>query len=156
MVYSIENNWQSKYIDIAHVAQVSSTAFTEQEIIAVNDILLSNGLHTVALKNKKIGCQIIDTFLSLLNCYQNIYWLSLRSTTPAGTINVYDLLWNGGCLQDFAALQEMMTTQFYPSCLVIEVAADLESAHWYKEFYATLHDNHLFEHIPVIRLEFTH
>ena len=62
MVHYTQSNMLSKYIDIAHIAQVSSAAFTEQEIIAVNDILLSNGLHTVTLKNKKIGCQIIDTF----------------------------------------------------------------------------------------------
>lgn len=154
MVHYTQTNMLSKYIDIAHIAQVSSAAFTEQEIIAVNDILLSNGLHTVTLKNKKIGCQIIDTFLSLLNCYQYVYWLGLKGTTPAGTINLYDLLWHEGCLQDHASLYEVMATQFYPSCLVIEVSDALESQGWYKDFYMSLQENHLFDSIPVIRLEF--
>lgn len=154
MVYFEQGNLPSKHIDIAHIVQVSVTAFTEQEIIAVNDILLSNGLHTVTLKNKTVGCKIIDTFLSLLNCYENIYWLGLKGSTPAGTINVYELLWHQGCFQDHAALQELMATQFYPSCLVIEVSDALESQVWYKEFYLSLQENHLLENIPVIRLEF--
>ena len=143
----------SKNIDIAHIAQVSSSAFTEQEIITVNDILLTNGLHKVTVKNKKIGCQIIDTFLSLLNCYQYIYWLGQGGETPIGTIDLYNVLSQNGCLQDHAALYEMMSTQFYPSCLVIEVSSMTET-YWYSDFYLSLQENHLFEKIPVILLEF--
>ena len=154
MVHYAQGMLPSKHIDIAHVAQVSSAAFTEQEIIAVNDILLSNGLHTVTLKNKKVGRQIIDTFLSLLNCYEYVYWLGPQGTTPPGTINLYDLLWHEGCLQDHASLYEVMATQFYPSCLVIEVSDLLESQQWYKDFYLSLQENHLFDNIPVVRLEF--
>lgn len=154
MVHGPHNGFASKYIDIAHVVQVTSAAFTEQEIIAINDMLLSNGIHTIALKNEQIGRKIVDTFLSLLNCYQQIYWLSYNRTTPAGTINLYHLLLQEGCLKDVQLLEELLETYFYPACLVIELSHELEKQSWYKKFYSMLEKSTLLDNIPVIKLSF--
>jgi hypothetical protein len=143
-------------IDMTHIAHMNTQAFSEQEIIIMNELLLTVGHHTITLQNKRVGCQIVDTFLSLLNCYQYIYWLGLKGASPVGTINLYDVLQYEGCLQDYVALDNLISTQFYPSCLVIEASDALKAQAWYANFYTALKDNYVFEAIPVIHLEFVH
>ncbi len=145
---------RSKHIDIAHIVRVNHASFSENEIIAVNDMLLSNGLHEITVRNKKIGREIIDVFLSLLNRYHRVYWLSGDGCVPAGTINLYKQLKQFNALHDPAQMYEYMCTQFDPSFLVIECGNGLESEHWYEQFHQTLHDGHIFDHIPVVHLSF--
>ncbi len=144
----------SKHINIAHVARVNHASFSENEIIAVNDMLLSNGLHEITVRNKKIGREIIDVFLSLLNRYQRVYWLSSDGSVPAGTINLYAQLKQFDALHNPSQMHEYMCTQFDPSFLVIECTSILKNEHWYEQFHMTLHEGHLFDHIPVVHVSF--
>lgn len=144
----------SKHIDIAHIARVNHAAFSEQEIIAVNDMLLTNGLHEITVRNKKVGREIIDVFLSLLNRYQQIYWLNFDGNVPPGMINLLDQLSKHDCFDDPAQMHEYMCTQFNPSFLIIECTNNLENEHWYEQFHITLHEAHIFEYIPVLHVNF--
>ncbi|MEX0849359.1 MAG: hypothetical protein WD055_03955 [Candidatus Dependentiae bacterium] len=144
----------SKHIDIAHIARVNHAAFLEHEIIAFNEMLLSPGLHTVTVKNKKVGREIVDIFLSLLNCYQRVYWLSSDRKVPPGTINLYEQFNTLNCLDDNAQLYEFMCTQFNANFLVIESSDMLQYESWFEQFHIALHEIHAFDNIPVLHLDF--
>ncbi len=87
-MHSFHQSNVSKHVDIAHINHIFRESFSEHEIIAVNDLLLSNGFHAITVKNRRVGRRIIETFLSLLNYYKQIAWLTIDNKPPADMIDL--------------------------------------------------------------------
>lgn len=145
---------QNKYINISHITEISSQGtFSEDEVIAVNDLLLTNGYHTIVVKNITIGRAIIHMFLSLLKRYKHISWLSAEDTYDN---NVYALLQQQQHDEDKADLIDMYTRfiyeEFHGDCLIIECTNQLKIEIWYPYFKQALYDTHVGNHIPIVQL----
>ena len=145
---------QSKYLDMGHIAGIFHNTISETEIIAVNDLLLSSGFHTITVKNIASGRHILETFLTLLNCYQRIYWLTIDGTPPTGIIDLYDVLKNRDCLtrSSLECYQDYLYQDFYADFLVVECTERLLKEPWYADFEQALYETHLFDQMPVVQL----
>lgn len=155
--YSSFQSRQSKCINISHVAGICRESFSEHEILTVNDLLLSNGFHTITVKNLSVGRTIIDTFLTLLNRYQQVYWLSNDTNDTAVPNLVYDLyacMKKAGCLKagSVEAYETYFYEEFYGDFLIIEGTDHLMSESWYANFEQALYEIHMFDQIPVVQL----
>ncbi len=152
--YSSFQSRQSKCINISHVAGICRESFSEHEILAVNDLLLSNGLHTITVKNLTVGRTIIDTFLTLLNHYQQVYWLSNNTAVPHQVCDLYTCMKKACCLKSgsVGAFESYFYEEFYGDFLIIECTDRLMSEHWYACFEQALYETRMFDQIPVVQL----
>ncbi len=144
----------SKSINIAHISRVSISALSEDDILYLNDLLLTNGFHQVVVKNMDAGCAIIETFLICLNKYQWIYWLSGSDKKNDHIYNLEDDLRAYGCLasESLSLYEAYFSEQFHADCLVIACTQQLMRQKWYYYFYQALKKNSVAQHIPIIQL----
>jgi hypothetical protein len=143
----------SKSIDLAHITGISKDLFSEYDILALNDLLLSNGLHTVKVKDFVIGQKVIEMFLTLLNYYQQVYWLSLQDKKClSGFQNLYKELEQYGCFNN--ASKELYEYYFYDAfhgdCLIIEHSQQIESEVWYKDLTDVLSQSYICQRMPIV------
>jgi hypothetical protein len=146
---------ESKCLDVTHICGLSSSAFSERDILTLNDLLLTKGLHTINVKNRVVGRHIMHLFLTLLNHYNDVHWLSCSGAIA----DCYDLcaaLKAYGCLQQqSAALYEAYFSEaFYADCLIIEYSATLVKEPWYDSFERALLKTSIFQQMPVIYLSY--
>lgn len=144
----------SKSIDIAHISRVSVNALSEDDILYLNDLLLTNGFHRVVVKNMNSGCAIIETFLMCLNKYQFICWLSGSGKNSNYIYDLKDDLKVYGCLdsESLSLYEAYFSEQFYADCLVIESTQELMRQRWYYYFYKAMKKAHVAQRIPIIQL----
>lgn len=143
----------SKSVDLAHITGISRDLFSEYDILALNDLLLSKGMHTIKVQNLVIGRKIIEMFLTLLNYYQQIYWLSMQKRDYSLELqDLYHELQQYGCLQN--ASKELYEYYFYDAfngdCLIIEQSAQLGSEQWYNDLTQALKQSLICERIPIV------
>jgi hypothetical protein len=146
---------ESRHLDITHISGLSSNAFSERDILTLNDLLLTKGLHNINVKSMVLGRNIMSVFLTLLNHYKEVYWLSCNGSI-ADSRDVYALLKSYGCLQQqSAALYEAYFYEaFYADCLIIEYTVELVKEPWYALFETALLKARVFEQIPVIHISY--
>ncbi len=144
----------SKRINISHVTGICRESFSENEILAVSDLLLSNGFHTITVKSLTVGRTIINTFLTLLNRYQQIYWLSSDGTVPNQVYDLYACMKQAGCLKEGSVevYESYFYEEFYGDFLILECTDRLMSESWYADFEQTLYEMRMFDQIPVVQL----
>jgi len=149
--YMVTQLQESKHLDITHISGTSISSFSEHDILTLNDLLLTKGLHTIDVQNLLVGRNIMSMFLTLLNHYQEVYWLSCNGSI-VGFRNVYTMLKEYGCLnQNSSALYEAYLYEaFYADCLIIEYTTKLAQQQWYTYFEAGLCKARIFEQMPVI------
>ncbi len=152
--YSSFQSRQSKSVNISHVSGICRESFSEHEILAVNDLLLSNGLHTIKVKNVAVGRTLIDTFLTLLNRYQQIYWLSNNAAVPDQVHDLYALMKQSDCFKvgSIEAYEHFFYASFYGDMLIIECTDRLMSEQWYADFEQAVYEMRIFDQIPVVQL----
>lgn len=138
-----------EYIDMTHVSCMSQGAFSEHDILELNDLLLTNGLHTITVKNIAIGRKIVDMFVTLLNRHQQIYWLS-PDTISVHTHDLYDTLKSYG--PSIERYEAYFYEEFYADLLIIECTQQLLQERWYTAFEQALMAAHITEQIPVVQL----
>lgn len=143
----------SKSIDLAHITGVSKELFSEYDILALNDLLLSKGVHTVKVQDFVIGRKILQMFLTILNYYQEVYWLSLQSEKRSSELqDLYHELERYGCFKNGS--KELYEYYFYDAfhgdCLIIEHSAQIEAEVWYKDLTHALWQSYICERIPIV------
>lgn len=146
---------ESKYLDVTHISGLSSSAFSERDILTLNDLLLTKGLHNINVKNILVGRNIMNVFLTLLNHYKEVYWLSCNETVVDWQ-DLYADLKNYGCLQQqsTALYEAYFYEAFYADCLIIEYTTALAQEPWYALFETALLKAQVFEQMPVIYLNY--
>jgi len=144
----------SKQVNIAHVHHIFRESFSEMEIIALNDLLLTNGFHTITVKNRTVGRRIIETFLSLLNYYSQIAWLSIDQAPPVDMVNLAKLLQEKTylaypCVDKFIAF---LSEDFFANMLIIECSDNLLHSNWYAKFEQASYETGLYETMPLVHI----
>ncbi len=153
MYYHNNQLIHSKSIDLAHVSDISREHFSEYDILALNDLLLSGGIHKVTVHNLVIGRKIMQMFLALLNYYNQIYWLSLqKGDCLLGHQDLYYELKKYGCLKNVShgLFECYFYDAFHGDCLIIEQTEQIESAQWYNDLIDFLRQSCFITQMPIV------
>ena len=106
----------------------------EQEILLLQDVFLTNGLHTVYAPTIATGRKRIDAFLQSLPMYTYTACVTTQeyTTLPAQSIDVYALLQRTQCSEQ--DIEEFFINQAYFDCMWIEMSPDLLEKPWFEHF----------------------
>lgn len=127
------------------------TLFDDQ-IIALNDLLLTPGFHTVLVNDIATGRILLDTFLLTLNCYYQVGCLSINPKPwPAGIDNIYQQLLNGDYLKT-KDLEQYFMDSFHADFIWIEEQPALTNMPWFELFKQKIIELHLDHELPIISL----
>lgn len=145
----------------SHVGQLNSinAAFlqkllSEQEIIDLSSMLLTNGIHYLPVKTMAQGRALLDTFLTTLNCYQTPSFITTEQLPPhASYINVAAAMEKKGHETiDASALIDFIYTTVYSDFLWIEVMTKMQNIAWLEELEEKIFALHLNEAMPIVVL----
>jgi len=144
----------ARHLNIAHIGKAFHGAFSEDEIFALNDMLLSSGQHTMLVQNMEVGHSILETFLALLQHYKNLYWLSVDMPVPEGCFDVYKHLLEAECLKKNTVdvFVDWIGDFFYADLLVIACSDAMMRQYWYGMFDQAMTQTELYEHVPIIQM----
>ena len=128
---------------------------SEKDILDLQDLFLTNGVHRVTSYDLFTGRTLIDVFLqAMAPHYHDKACLSLHSGTLDSTVFDLYLL-----LQLFVQnpqedpteyLEEFFTEQLYVDFIWIEETADLRAQSWYSVLLESIALLKLDHHIPII------
>ena len=127
---------------------------SHEQIIALNDILLTPGFHCLKAKNLLSGRVIIDTFLMSLNYFHTIGCLTMEKKQLSGNIqNIYQQLEQGGYLQQGSdGIERFLVNAFYCDFILIEMQPTLITRSWLPMFQQKLIDLGIDQTIPIVYL----
>ncbi len=131
--------------------------YSEQDIIRLQEIFLTNGWHCLQVQNLHEGRSVINTMLYSLNYYHDIACLTLRDYPLLDSVcfDVYLHALEKGCLDsDPYDLNSFFLDYFFADFLWIEETEELVASQWYGPFLQSLHDVQIEKHIPVIMLSY--
>jgi len=138
------------------MARFIEEPLSEVEILDIQDVFLTNGIHTLHVPTVSAGRRLINTFLHSLDCYYTPACLT-GAVEPLHS-TVYDLyadvtryalgMAHGGDLEEF------FIERFYVDFLWIEQSEVLKKTTWYAEFEQRLIDLKIDQHIPIICLKY--
>ena len=132
-------------------------SLTEQEILRVQELFLTNGIHELEVLDVSTGREIITTFLHSLNWYHSAACLSVQELPPHSSItDIYRLLLCQDYLGDngFEKLDVFFSEDFYFDFLWIEKTPELCAAPWFNYFEYKLHSLEGAYHMPIIEIRY--
>lgn len=142
---------KNRFVQSVDLVLDGKTVFDDQ-IIALNNLLLTPGFHTILVNDVATGRTLLDTFLLTLNCYYQVGCLSTHAAPwPAGIDNIYDQLVSGGYLKD-KDLEQYFMDSFHSDFIWIEEQPSLTNYHWFDLFKQKIIELHLDQEIPIISL----
>ena len=124
---------------------------SESDIIVLHDMFLTQGLHSITVKNPEIGRMLIYTLLESLPCYSAIAALSLVDLTLKSPI--HDLCANTrypAMDADDEAL--FLEARDYYDFIWIEVTPALLATSWYARFEKNLIEMYKNQNTPIIKV----
>jgi len=125
---------------------------SEHDIFDLQDKFLTPGFHYVKASDIKFGRTIINKFLSLLYCYNEIAVLTAADLPLANHITDihYTLLKEGYLSSSFFELEDFFIEQFYYDFMWIEVSQELIQTKWFSDFFEKMIHFTLIQNIPVL------
>lgn len=124
--------------------------FSEDDILTMHEVLLTPGIHYIAVSSISEGRQAITTFLDSLNYYHKVGCMTLASE-PLSHTEVTDVvhdLAERDLLSSQVRMGSYFATEFDYDCLWIEAEKPLFHELWFKRFFDELEQLHTA--IPVI------
>jgi hypothetical protein len=124
---------------------------TEQEILELQDLFLSNGMHCLAVPTLKEGRSLMYTFLNALHCYNAVSCITKIGGLRKNTFDVYSYLQQCGYLEEknLIHLEKFLTEEFDVDFLWIECK---KSDTWQLIFEQKIQEIGIDQHIPVMVL----
>lgn len=136
-------------------ARIVKRPLTEEDILELNDLFLTNGMHYIVVDTVDAGRLLILTLLASLNCYHAIAALTLEPLRL--TINVHNVhreLIQNYMLHDEQSVDSFFVEQFYFDFMWIEMSDDLVSASWFVDFEQKLFEYKLENHLPIVCIRY--
>lgn len=128
--------------------------FSDQEIIALQDIFMTNGIHEITITDRAHGRDMINTFVTALNCHHTLAWLTCeQAPVEPECTDVYAMLSSSGMING-QTIFDFLLDGFYADLLVIENSKQLLSQPWLSEFYQQLQEFGLDRSIPIVSLSY--
>lgn len=132
-------------------AWVVKRPLTEEDILELHDLFLTNGIHHIKVDDLAAGRSLMHTLLTSLNCYHAMAVLTLEplSIEPS-TCDVYQELVRSNFLSDAQAIDTFFLEQFYFDFMWIEMSQDLAASEWFAEFEQKMIEYKLETHLPIV------
>lgn len=124
-------------------------AVSEQQILELQDLFLSNGMHLLTVPTLKEGRSLIYTFLHALHYYNAISCITKTGGLKKNTFDIYLYLQQYGYLKDKNSihLEKFLSEEFDADFLWIECK---KSDTWQLIFEQKIHEVGIDQHIPVL------
>ena len=128
---------------------------TERDILELQDLFLTNGMHRVVSYDLFTGRTLVDIFLQAMapHYHEKACMTAHSCTLDPSVLDLYTMLqlFVGGAQEDPTEhLEEFFTEQLYADFMWIEETASLRKQLWYPVFLETLTTLQLDHHIPII------
>ncbi len=136
--------------------------FTEQTIIKLHQLFLTNGSHAITVKNLETGRIILKRVLASLHYYQNIAVATMASLPLDGDhFDIRrDLFANPYIQVNPTFVHEYLNEFFVESCqfdfLWIELSKKLHQATWFNQFEQKLKQFNLSRQAPIVYVSYMH
>lgn len=129
--------------------------FSEQEIMNLQDLFLTNGFHDIVVSSVEEGRLLIQTFFNALNYYKHVACLSMSSKKlPDQVSDIYQTLSESGEINQ-KTIFEFLMNHFYADLLVVEMSKKLMSEKWLTEFQQQLIDFKIDAAMPIISISYS-
>ncbi len=127
---------------------------SHEEIIALQDLLLTPGFHSLKAATRSSGRTIIDVFLMSLNYFNTIGCLTLhKNSLPHNIHNIYHQLVEEGYLEQGSdGIERFLVDAFYCDFLFIEIDDAMIKCNWLPIFQQKIIDLGIDTNIPIIYL----
>lgn len=126
---------------------------SENDILALQDKFLNNGVHYIKVQNIQTGRAIIQSFLETLSIHQDVACLTVSNVALENYItDIYQELLIGHYFK--TSLDEFFIDRFYFDFIWIERTKKLLDIEWYIDFEKKLLNFNLDQHIPMIMLNY--
>lgn len=127
--------------------------FSENEVLYLQNIFLTPGVHQIKVESIVGGRNMIDKFLTSLHYHQKAACLSLCDTPlPMHVTDMVHILLMDDYLVDADSLTLFFLNNFYFDFLWIEETQALLDSLWYEQFKQHLSDFKFDQTIPIIKI----
>lgn len=135
-------------------ACIITQPLSENDILHLQELFLTNGWHGLKVKSVDDGRSIISTMLYSLNYYNDIACLAIdEMSVDSRFFDVYAHMIEGGYLEgQYYDIEAFLIEHFYANFLWIEETQELLKAPWYRHFLQAINDLKLDTQIPIIVL----
>lgn len=133
------------------------TLVSDEQIIHLNNLLLTPGTHTIIVQDIETGRTMLDTFLLSLNYYHRVAFLSLSPHQCPPHTDLYTTLLEKGYLDATGKLHKDMEDFFIEEnfdFIWIEEQHALEQNTWYPIVHRTLQSLNIDREAPIIILRY--
>ncbi len=139
--------------ELANASKIVQQPFTEQDILELHDIFMTNGVHHITVPSVIEGRLIVHALLDSLHYYHDVAALSIEEIPLSSCVHdLSDAMMNATC--NGIPIGDYVCDQFYGDFLWIEETPSLVSQLWYAEFEFTLYDLRLDERMPIIIIHY--
>jgi hypothetical protein len=137
-------------------AYIVSQPFSEEVILYLQELFLTNDWHCITVDNIQTGRSIITTLLYSLNYYHDVACLSLEEMLlDSRFFDVYTHMLEGNYLEGQGYdIEDFLLDSFYADFLWIEETDKLQAAVWYPHFLQALKDLNIDKQIPVLFISY--
>lgn len=136
-------------------AVITGKTIVDEQIIHINNLLLTPGWHTFLVDSVQSGRTLLDTFLMNLHYYRDIGCLTLEQVPLSPEVeNIHQQLITGHYLETFSNkdLEHYFIESFDFDFVWIEESTELIKNPWFSLFKQKITELKIDEQIPLISL----
>src|ERR1700733_2712100 len=132
--------------------KMTKNKFAEEDILDLQDIFLSIGIHTIEVANLYEGRLLLYIFLNALRCYSSIGCLNTANIPlEKGVVDMYKELQARGYLDQKTCLDFEHFLTYFQEFEFIWIELQRKSAlKWYPYFYQQLITLNFDKRIPIV------
>ena len=130
---------------------------SENDILYLQDIILTHGFHHVCLPDVVMGRDLMIMFIQALNYYNSVACLSALQDLPLhqSVRNIYDDLMDGSIGSE-SDIEIFFAESFDADFMWIEATDELLKLPFVSWLWQTVHRVAAREHIPIVALSYAH
>jgi len=123
--------------------------FTHQEILTLQALFLTNGLHFITVKNVTVGRSLMTAFLNTMPALRNIAVLTQEDFLPECFVNIYTVM-TAGQIYNQEDMTDFFINNFYYDFMWIEALPELHATTWFADLEHTIINLNIDMHMPII------
>ena len=129
---------------------------TEDDILYLQDIFLTNGMHAIKVPDVQSGRSIIYAVLQSLNFYQMVSCMTCIGEPPLKTsvVDVYSLVSRAYHEAPYEEIESFFIEDFFSDFLWIELSQDLINTTTLVHSFHALYSLDMFRRMPIIALSY--
>ncbi len=130
---------------------------SEDDILFLQDIFLTNGVHAINVADVRVGRSIVHSMLQSLNFYQAVACMTCDQTTPLAEsiIDVYSFLSNKNYDLSYEEVEHFFIEEFFSDFLWIELSEKLINTSLFAYSFQALNELDMPRRIPIVTLSYT-